>query len=176
MLTLPDDGVEITVAGGFVADRNNTPGESRWHVFGQPNQPLTLSWKRKVDDRRAGLPLRIRARITSLVGLGEDTSQVRADVRVDVVQGLASTIAVSLPPGLVVDQVNGATVADWQADAGTLRVQFLDPISSEADIVIDGELRAPRDGAIAVPLVRVPAAERETGGVAVEVVGAGEFS
>ena len=30
--------------------------------FGRPNQPLTLSWKRKVDDRRAEQPLRTRAR------------------------------------------------------------------------------------------------------------------
>src|SRR5262249_46091783 len=33
----------------------------------------------------------------------------------------------------------------------------------------------PRDGAVAVPLVRVTQAERETGGLAVEVTGAGEI-
>ena len=49
-----------------------TGGESRWTAFGRPNQPLTLSWKRKVDDRRAEQPLRMRARVTTLVGLGED--------------------------------------------------------------------------------------------------------
>ena len=37
-------------------------------------------------------------------------------------------------------------------------------------------MRVPRDGSVVVPLVRMPSAERETGGVAVDVVGAGEVS
>ena len=42
--------------------------------------------------------------------------------------------------------------------------------------MITGEVRAPRDGAVTIPIVRVPSAERETGGVAVDVVGAGEIA
>src|SRR5262249_23606884 len=38
-----------------------------------------------------------------------------------------------------------------------------------------GEMRVPRDGRIAVPVIRMPGAERETGGIAVDVVGAGEI-
>ncbi len=57
-----------------------------------------------------------------------------------------------------------------------LRVRLLDPVTTETSFVVQGETRAPRDGAVAVPLVRVPAAERETGGVAVDVVGAGEIA
>ena len=57
-----------------------------------------------------------------------------------------------------------------------LRVRLLDPVTTEASFVVQGETRAPRDGVVAVPLVRVPAAERETGGVAVDVVGAGEIA
>ena len=40
--------------------------------------------------------------------------------------------------------------------------------------MVSGETRAPREGSVVVPLVRMPSAERETGGVAVDVVGAGE--
>jgi hypothetical protein len=43
-------------------------------------------------------------------------------------------------------------------------------------VVISGEVRAPRDGQVTIPIVRVPSAERETGGVAVDVVGAGEIA
>ena len=76
--------------------------------YGRPNQPLTLSWRRKVDDRRAELPLRVRARLTSFVGLGEDAGQVSTSVRVEVLQGLARDVTLALPPGLVVNYVNGA--------------------------------------------------------------------
>ena len=175
-LTLPRSGVDLSVGGGFIAERTESPGESRWTTFGRPNQPLTLSWKRKVDDRRAEQALRTRAKVTSLIGLGEDVSQVSAAVRIEVLQGLAREVLLSLPQGLTINEVNGATVADWVVTNGQLRVRFLDPVSSETSFVVQGETRAPREGAVSVPLIRVPGAERETGGVAVDVVGAGEIA
>ncbi|HLG55078.1 MAG TPA: hypothetical protein VI485_07080 [Vicinamibacterales bacterium] len=175
-LTLPRSGVDLSVAGGFVADRAESPGESRWTAYGRPNQPLTLSWKRKVDDRRAEQTLRTRARITAVVGLGEDVSQVAAAVRIEVLQGLAREVSLALPQGLVINQVNGATVGDWDVTNGILRVRLLDPVASEASFVVQGDMRTPREGVVAVPLLRVPSAERETGGVAVDVVGAGEIA
>jgi len=175
-LALPRSGVDLNVAGGFVADRAEDANQSRWTAFGRPGQALTLTWKRKVDDRRAEQPLRTRARVTSVVGLGEDVSAVSANVRIEVLQGLARDVTMALPPGLVINQVNGATVADWDVNAGALRVRLLDPISSEVAFVMQGETRAPRDGAITIPLLRVPSAERESGGVAVDVVGAGEIA
>src|SRR5262249_21342382 len=147
----------------------------RWTAFGRPNQPLTLSWRRKVDDRRAEQPLRIRARVTEVMGLGEDACQVSATVRVEIVQGLAREVVLALPPGFVVNQVNGPTVGDWNGASGALRVALLDAAASEFSFVVQGESRIPRDGAIVLPIVRVPSAERETGGVAVDVVGAGEI-
>src|SRR5438876_575786 len=75
-LTLPKNGVDLSAAGGFIAEHAETAGESRWTAYGRPNQPLTLSWKRKIDDRRAELPVRVRARLTTLVGLTDDVHQV----------------------------------------------------------------------------------------------------
>ena len=82
----------------------------------------------------------------------------------------------ALPSGLVVNQVNGSTVGDWESNGGLLRVRPLDPVASDMSFVVQGEMRVPREGAIVVPLVRMPSAERETGGIAVDVVGAGEMS
>ena len=91
-------------------------------MYGNPDRPMVFAWKRKTDDRRATLPLRTRARITELVALGEDASQVTASVRLEVVQGLARQIEVALPDGLTVNQVAGATVSDWTQQANTLTV------------------------------------------------------
>jgi len=175
-LTLPRTGIDVTVTGGFLADRTETPAETRWTAFAQASHPLTLSWKRKVDDRRAELPLRTRARVTTMVGLGEDVSQLTAAVRIEVVQGVAREFTLAMPDGLTVNQVEGATVADWSVTSSLLRVRLLDPTSTEASFVIAGETRSPREGSVVVPLVRVPSAERESGGVAVDVVGAGEIA
>jgi hypothetical protein len=173
---LPRRGVDLAVSNGFVAERAEEPDESRWTVIGRPNQPLALSWKPRIDDRRATLPVRIRARVSQFVGLAEDAGQVSASVRVEVVQGAAQDVAVALAPGVVVNQVDGATVADWQAADGMLRVRLLEATLSEAAFVVQAELRASRDGTITVPILRVPDAERESGGVAVDVLGAGEIS
>ena len=174
-LTIPRIGVDLTVSGGFIAEQSESSGESRWVAYGTPGRPLTFSWKRKADDRRSALPLRTRARIIELVALGEESTQITASVRVEVTQGLARQTLVTLPDGIVVNQVAGATVSDWTADSGVLTVTFLEPIAADTSFLVTGEVHVPREGLIAVPLVRVPAADRETGGVAVDVVGAGEI-
>ena len=175
-MTLPKNGVELTAGGGFVADRAETANDTRWTAYGRPNQPLALTWKRRVDDRRAEQPLRVRARITELVAIGEDSSQVAAAVRVEVLQGLARDVTLTIPAGLVVNQVDGSTVADWDVNNGTLHVALLEPTASEVSLIVQSDARTPREGSIAIPLIRMPAAERETGGIAVDVAGAGEVA
>ena len=174
-LTIPRTSVDLSVSGGFIAEQSESGGESRWVAYGTPGRPLTFSWKRKADDRRSTLPLKTRARITELVALGEDSTQITTSVRVEVTQGVARQSLVALPEGMVVNQVAGANVSDWIVDSGVLTVTFLEPIATDTSFLLTGEVHAPREGLIAVPLVRVPSADRETGGVAVDVVGAGEI-
>jgi hypothetical protein len=174
-LLLPRINVDLSPAGGFVTDHAETSDESRWTLFGRPNETLKLSWKHRVDDRRSALPLRSRASITEIAGFAEDGCQVSTSVRVEVVQGLTQEIVLSLPSGLVVNEVNGAAVGDWQVTGTTLRVRLLEPATSDATFVVEGEMRVPREGPITVPVIRMPSAERESGGIAVDVVGAGEI-
>src|SRR5689334_1182223 len=88
-LALPRSEVEVSVSGGFITDRSEAGTDTRWTVLGRSHQPLVLSWKRKVVDRRSEQPLRVRARVTQTVALGEESGQVAAAVRVEVLQGLA---------------------------------------------------------------------------------------
>lgn len=174
-LVVPRTGVDLAVTGGFVAEHREADAESRWVVYGGAGRALSFSWKRKADDRRGALPLRVRARVTGLVALGEDTTHVTSSVTIEVTQGLAREAVIAIPAGLIVNQVAGAAVGDWTVDRGLLTVSFLEPVAAHASVVVTGEIRGPRDGAMTVPLLRVPAAERETGGVAVDVAGAGEI-
>jgi hypothetical protein len=98
-------------------------------------------------------------------------------VRIEVLQGLAPGVTLPLPPQVTISQVSGPLVADWEAgSAGTLTVAFHDPLGSSTAFTVTGEVRGPKDGVVAVPLMRLPQAERETGGVAVDVLGAGEIT
>jgi hypothetical protein len=68
-----------------------------------------------------------------------------------------------------------ATVADWDVKNGELVVNFLEPVERSARFSIQGESRLAREGAISVPLLALLDTERTSGGVAVEVLGAGEI-
>lgn len=175
-LHIPREGVDITVQNGFVSEQTATGGVSRWTAHGRANQPLTFTWRRRVDDQRATQPLRVRGAITELVGLAEESTQITATAQLDVVQGLARSMTLAVPEGVVINQVSGPLVADWEMTmAGTARVSFLEPLSGSTAVTIAAELPGARTGIVPIPLFRLPEAERESGGVAVEVLGAGEI-
>lgn len=173
-LTLPRKGVDLQAPGGLLLE--SAEGEvSRFVAHGRSAAPWTLSWRRKVDDARASVPLRLRATVTELVGLAEESAQVTAQVELEAVQGQADRVRLVLPEGLAVNQVSGPLVADWETSAQALAVRFLEPLRDRTSLVVAGEARCPREGRIEAPLLRVAGAERETGGIALEVLGAGEI-
>jgi hypothetical protein len=172
---VPRPGVELSVSGGLLLDRTEAKSETRFAAAGRPGAALGFSWKRKKEEQRPGQPTRLRTTLTQLFGLGEEGAQASIVVKLEVTQGVAGSVSFDVPEPFVVTQVVGALVADWEAKAGKLEVRFIDPVEGETALVVVGEARTPRDGRIALPLLRVPAAEREEGGVAVEVVGAGEI-
>ena len=168
-------GVDVRVTGGLLLEHSEAPTGSRWKENGKGGEPLTFAWRRRVDDARANQPLRLRGAVTQLVGLGEDATQVSAEVQIDVIQGLAREVVVQLPEQLTVNQVAGAMVADWDIKNRELKVSFIEAVAGNAKFTLNGELRLPRDGKLDIPLIRLPIAERETGGVGIEVLGAGEI-
>ena len=178
-LELPRQGVDIRLTGGLLSDRSETPQANRWIVYATGNSPLTFSWRRKTEDRRAELPLRLRGNLTQILGLGEDSASLSAEVTLEIAQGLAREAKLQVPPQITINQVLGASVADWESKpgekSGELTVTFLEPVDQSARFVITGETRLPRDGQIAIPLLKLLNAERISGGAAVEILGAGEI-
>jgi hypothetical protein len=174
-LELPRQGVDIRLAGGLLSDRSETPMANRWIVYASGNSPLTFSWKRKTEDHRAELPLRLRGNLTQLFGLGEDSASLSAEVDVEITQGLAREVKLQVPAQITVNQVLGASVADWESKSGELTVTFLEPVDHSARFVITSETRLSPEGNIEIPLLKLLHAERISGGAAVEVLGAGEI-
>jgi hypothetical protein len=168
-------GVDVQVGGGLVSELSDTAEESKWVAYGRGNEALTFSWRRKTEDHRTTLPLRLRGSLTELVSLGEDSTSIYGEVGLEIVQGAASEVHIQLPENVTVNQVLGAMVADWEMKDGELVVKFLEPIEQTSRFVINGETRLARDGEIHMPLLRLLNTEKDTGGVAVEVLGAGEI-
>jgi hypothetical protein len=172
---LPRQGVDVRLTGGLLADKSESGAESKWLAYGRGNEPLTFTWRRKLEEHRQILPLRARGSLTQITGLGEDATSVYAEVSLEIIQGAAKETRIQLPDKVTINQVSGAMVADWEVKGGELAVTFLEPVEQSARFTITGETRSPRDGQIEIGLMRLLNVERETGGIAVEVLGAGEI-
>jgi len=168
-------GVDVQVAGGLLSEKSESAGDSRWIAYGRGNEALTFSWRRKTEDHRTTQPLRMRGALTELVSLGEDSTSVYAECDLEVVQGAAAEVRIRLPENVTVNQVLGATVADWEMKNGELAVKFLEPVEQGARFVLNGETHLARDGKLEIPLLRILNTEKDSGGVAAEVLGAGEI-
>jgi hypothetical protein len=174
-VVLPRQGIDLRVGGGLLSEKSETPGETKWLAYARGNEALTFTWRRKTEDHHVELPLRLRGSLTQLASLGEDSASVYAEASFEVVQGAARAVRIQLPDKITVNQVSGAMVADWEMKNGELAVTFLEPVEHSARFVINGEARLPKDGIIDIPLLRLLNTERDTGGVAVEILGAGEI-
>lgn len=174
-IELPRQGIDLKVDGGILSDKSETSGATKWLAYGRGNEALKLTWRKKTEDHHIELPLRMRGSLTQLTSLGEDTTTVYAEASLEIVQGAAREVRLQLPEKITVNQVSGAMVADWEMKNGELAVTFLEPVEHNARFVINGEARLPRDGIIDIPLLRLLNIERDNGGVAVEILGAGEI-
>src|SRR5579871_2216667 len=170
-VTLIQQDVDVKVTGGLPPEMSS----SHWVTYARGTDPIVFTWRRKIEERRAELPLRMRGSLTQLFGLGEDSSSLNAEVQIEVLQGAASRMRIALPASVTINQVPGALVADWDVKNGELIVNFLDPVEHLATFTITGETRLPKEGELVIPLLRLLDVEREAGGVAVEVMGAGEI-
>jgi len=174
-LEIPRAGVDLSLSGGLFSENKELTSGGKWTAYGKGAEPIVFTWRRKTEDHHTSLPLRLRGTLTQFVGLGEDSTSIAANVALEVTQGAAKEARVQLPENVTINQVQGALVADWEMKPGELLVTFLEPVEQSASFVITGEARLPRDGQMDIPLLRLVNAERETGGVAVDVLGAGEI-
>jgi hypothetical protein len=177
VISLARADVDLKVTGGLLADRAETEGATEWVGFARGNELLTFTWRRKMEEQK-GPPkaLRMRGAVAQLLSLSEEATTVSAEVNVDITQGEMRTARLSLPAAITVNAVTGANVADWIVKDGSLTVSFLDPVDQKVSFLIAGETNLPREGRMTLPLLRLFDTERESGGIAVEVLGAGEIT
>ena len=174
-VTIGRQDIDVNVTGGLIAEKSDSPSETRWLAYARGDAPLSLSWRRKVEDHHITLPLRFRGSLTQLYGLGEDSTTLYAEAALEITQGAAAKARLHMPANVTVNQVLGANVGDWETKDGVLTVTFLDPAEKSAQFAISGEIRLPREGAVEVPLLDLLDAEHVSGGVGVDVIGAGEL-
>lgn len=172
---VPRQGIELRISGGLLANSSESAGDTNWLAYARGNEPLSFTWRKKTEDRHVELPLRMRGSLTQLTSLGEESAAVSAEVSLTIAQGAARDVHIEVPNNVIINQVAGAVVADWEVKNGELTVTFLEPAEHDARFIISAEASLPHDGVIDIPLMRLLNTEHESGGVAVEILGAGEI-
>src|SRR6266704_523777 len=119
---LPRQGVDIRLSGGLLAEKSESTAESKWLAYARGNEPLTFTWRRKMEDHRLEQPLRLRGSLIQLLGLGEDATSLYAEVNLEVTQGAAREVKIQVPANVTINQVLGAMVADWEVKSNELSV------------------------------------------------------
>jgi hypothetical protein len=175
VLEIPRPGVDLSLYGGLVSESHDVASGGKWTVFGKGAEPIVFAWRHKVAEHQSMLPLRMHGALTQFLGLGEDSTSVSANVTLEVTQGAAKEARIQVPQNITINQVQGATVADWEMKSGELLITFIEPVEQSASFVITGEATLPREGAIDIPVLRLTGVERETGGIGVDILGAGEI-
>jgi hypothetical protein len=177
-MEIPRTGVDLSLYGGLFSETSagKSPASgTKWTAYGKGGEPIIFSWRRKIEEHHNALPLRMNGALTQFVGLGEDSTSISANVTLDVTQGAAREARVQLPENITINQVQGALVGDWEMRPGELLITFLELVEQSASFVITGEASLRRDGQLDIPVLRLENIERETGGVGVDVLGAGEI-
>jgi hypothetical protein len=119
-LTVPRADVAIAASGGAIIERTAEPAARRVTAHAAFGEALGLSWSRTRETSGASLPARLRGQLQHVVGLGEETAIVTARVTIDVLRGGTSVFTLRVPDGLVINQVQGAHVADWDVQGAAL--------------------------------------------------------
>jgi len=177
VLSVPRAGeIDLSATGGTVVAREATPQALRVTAHASLNEALGFTWHRRRDAAEGAQTLRLRGRVQHVIGLGEDAGFVTARVTADIPQGGTTSLALRVPDGLIVNQVQGAHVADWDVRDGVLAINLLERVEHQTAVIVTGEFHPPAAGRVDLPLVRLTGAEREAGAVAVEVLGAGEVT
>src|SRR5947208_3579522 len=144
--------MEVSV-GDVMASRVDA---AKWVAYARGSEALTFDVrKRRVEEHRVELPLRLRGSVVQLFGLGEDSTSFNAEVEIEVLAGAARQVRMAAPPNIAINHVPSAIVADWDVKDGELVVNFLEPVERSAKFALIGEAKLAREGAIDIPLLRL---------------------
>jgi hypothetical protein len=174
-LELPGNHANVRVEPGLVTSRTSVNGNTIVEAALEPGKPARVWWTtREVAAPVAQREVRFLSDVKSVVSVGD--SQIRLTVYCDVtvIQGEAAEFKVPLPAGYELTAASGTTLESHDANGGTLTLRVHDPSKRNHQFLIAIE-RTNADAKVEAPMLAISGAQRETGELLVEGVGAMEL-
>lgn len=174
-LELPGNHANVRVEPGLVTSRTTENGNTIVEATLEPGKPARVWWTtREIAAPVAQREVRFLSDVKTVVSVGDSQLRLTALCDVTVIQGEAGEFKVPLPPGFELTAATGTTLESADPSSGTLTLRVHEPNQRNHQFLIALE-RTNRDTKVDAPLLSFSGAQRETGELLVEGVGAMEL-
>jgi hypothetical protein len=189
-LDIPGEQADVQLSSGLILRRASANGRTVVEATLTPGVATEVRWSThdNAGSNGAARDVRLLSDVKSIVSIGDADVRLISLVNVTVVQGEPAQIAVAIPAGYELVSVSGASLDRTESQAGGVTLFIADPALRRHQFLVSLErpstfaVRAPADRPAAgsfkleTGLPTIPAAQRETGEVAVEGLGTMEVS
>ena len=175
-LDLPGNHANVRIEPGLITNRTTENGHTIVEATLEPGKPVRVWWTtREIAAPVAQREVRFLSDIKSVVSVGDSQLRTTALCDVSVIQGEAAEFRIPVPAGFELAEATGSTLDSFEIDAGVLILKVRDPARRNHQFLIAIE-RANRENKVDAPLLAFAGAQRETGELLVEGIGAMELT
>jgi hypothetical protein len=174
-LELPGNHANVRVEPGLVTSRLTSSGNTVIEASLEPGKPARIWWTtREIAAPVAQREIRFLSDIKQVVSVGDSQLRLTALCDVNVIQGEATEFKMALPAGFELTTASGNSLESSDVSNNTLTLRVHDPARRTHQFLIAIE-RTNRETKVDAPLLTFDGAQRETGELLVEGVGAMEL-
>src|SRR5215208_7392377 len=174
-LDLPGNHANVRIEPGLVTSRTTSNGHTIIEAALEPGKPARVWWTtREIAAPVAQREVRFLSDIKSVVSVGDSQLRLTALCDLTVIQGEAAEFKLLLPAGFELTTASGSTLESSDVSGGVLALRVHDPARRNHQFLIAIE-RTNRETKVEAPLLAFSDAQRETGELLVEGVGAMEL-
>ena len=174
-LELPGNHANVRVEPGLVTSRLTSNGNTLIEAALEPGKPARIWWTtREIAAPVAQREIRFLSDIKQVVSVGESQLRLTALCDVNVIQGEAAEFKMNLPAGFELTTASGNSLESNDVSGNTLTLRVHDPARRNHQFLIAIE-RSNRETKVDSPMLAFEGAQRETGELLVEGVGAMEL-
>lgn len=174
-LELPGNHADVRIEPGLVTSRTSSNGNTIVEAALEPGKPARVWWTtREVAAPVAQREVRFLTDVKSVVSVGDSQLRLTAYCDINVIQGEVAEFKIPVEAGFDLTDATGTTLESAELNNGTLTLRVYEPGKRSYQFLISLE-RSNRETKVEAPILAFPGAQRETGELLVEGVGAMEL-
>jgi hypothetical protein len=174
-LELPGSHANVHVEPGLVTSRTTVNGNTLVEAALEPGKLARVWWTtREIAAPVAQREIRFLSDVKQVVSVGDSQMRLTALCDLTVIQGEAAEFKLPLPAGYELTTASGNTLESSDVSGDTIILRVHDPARRTHQFLIAFE-RANQETRVEAPLLEFSGAQRETGEVLVEGIGAMEL-